>query len=284
MILITGASGQLGSQIVTETLNYVGADQLAVSVTDTQKVEHLKTRGIDVRQANFADQSSMYNAFGGVDKVLLISAPTPDGMKLQENVIQAACDAGVRHLLYTSFCASTEDAVTEISRLHYHTEQVIQRSGLTYTIVRNGLYVFALDMFLQGALATGVLRASAGDRKTAFMTHEDLATFIAKVLTGDGHENRCYTPNGELSDFTEIAAAISDVYATPIRYEVVAPDLIMADLKAAGMPEEVAVMAAQFNRALALGEFEIPSADFAKIVGRKPADLHEILSSIKASN
>ncbi|GLF90689.1 hypothetical protein Saga11_19480 [Bacillus safensis] len=82
-LLVTGATGQLGSLVVQHLLTKVPAQQIAVSVRDPQKAVHLKEAGVDVRRGDFTQPDTLTSAFQGIDRLLIIS--TADGDRVQQH-------------------------------------------------------------------------------------------------------------------------------------------------------------------------------------------------------
>lgn len=80
-LLVTGATGQLGSLVVKHLLAKVPAEQLAVSVRDPQKAVHLKEAGVDVRKGDFTQPDTLQSAFQGIDRLLIISSGDGDRVK-----------------------------------------------------------------------------------------------------------------------------------------------------------------------------------------------------------
>src|SRR5215217_4037784 len=109
-ILVTGATGQLGKAAVSELLQKVDANNISVLVRDPQKAEDLKEKGINVIKGDYNDYASLVAAFKGVNKLYFVSSS--DVMKRfaqHQNVVKAAGEAGVGHIIYTSAQRKSED-------------------------------------------------------------------------------------------------------------------------------------------------------------------------------
>ena len=150
MILVTGATGQLGTAVVQKLLEKTSANQIAACVRDESKASNLKEKGIDLRISDYDDTSSLDKAMQGIEKVLLI-AGTDEDKRLQQhqNVVNAAKKAGVKCIAYTS--RNLKDRNTLANKLmvaHFQTEDYIKESGLAYTLFRNVLYMDSLPYFM----------------------------------------------------------------------------------------------------------------------------------------
>jgi NAD(P)H dehydrogenase (quinone) len=103
MIIVTGATGQLGRAIVEQLLERVPAEQVGVSVRDPEKATTLADRGVRVRPGDFGDAASLRHAFGGARQVLIVSAGIGEAARRQHRTaIQVAREAGAERILYTS--------------------------------------------------------------------------------------------------------------------------------------------------------------------------------------
>ena len=162
-------------------------------VRDENKAADLKAKGVDVRVGNFRDAASLANAFNGIDKVLLISSSDlEDRLGQHKNVIDAAKNAGVKHIVYTgvSMVDVNNSALKDFMIDHYQTEDYIKASGMNYTFLQHNLYADVIPMFIgEKVLETGIF-FPAGTGKVPFALRSEMGEAAANVLTGEGHENK----------------------------------------------------------------------------------------------
>ena len=142
MILVTGATGQLGRGIVGGLLSQLPASDIAASVRDPAKAADITERGVEVRRGDFADPASLTTAFAGADQVLLISADKlgDEALRLHRNAIAAARDASVRRILYTSHMGARHGSPFAPADQHARTEDDLAASGVPFTALRHGFY------------------------------------------------------------------------------------------------------------------------------------------------
>lgn len=115
-ILVTGATGGLGSAVVNFLLEKTAASNIAVLVRDSAKVEALKEKGVSIVVGDYSDIDSLIAAFQGIDKLYFVSGSDIQHRLLQqENVVKAAVAAGVKHVVYTSFQRKNETATSPIA-------------------------------------------------------------------------------------------------------------------------------------------------------------------------
>ncbi len=199
-LALTGVTGHLGRLVATRL-----ADMSPVLVArDPARVA--AAPGQVVRQATYADAAACRAAFRGVTTLLLVSAAESRTRREEHrSVIGAAADAGVEHIVYTSFAGAAPDATFTLGRDHYDAELAIQESGMAYTLLRDNFYADVLPTF---ADASGAIRGPAGDGRVAAVGRADVAHAAALVLrTPREHSRMTYTLTGpEALTLAEVAA------------------------------------------------------------------------------
>lgn len=286
MIVVTGATGHFGKATIDFLLKRgVPAGNISALVRDISKAGDLKAKGIDIKIGNYDDYASLLAAFKNADKLLLISGTdVTSRQQQQENVVKAAKEAGVKHIVYTSFVRKNETETSPIAivaKSHIATEKYIKASGIPYTIMLNTLYADVLPMFIgEKVLETGIF-FPAGNGKTSFATRLDMAEAAARILTGEGHENKEYvvanTSNYSLED---VASMLSEFSGKQISYTSPSTEVYTETLSKAGVPMEYVGVFAGFGGAIKQGEFDTATSDLETLIGRKPTDLSEYLKSV----
>ena len=171
-LALTGATGALGGLVLAQLADL---DPIVV-VRDAARAPE----GFEARVAAYADADRCRAAFAGVDTLLLVSASESRTRRLDHaTVIAAAADAGVGHVVYTSFQGAAPDATFTLGRDHHVAEQALRASGMRWTFLRDGLYQESLVRF---ANAEGVVRGPAGDGRIAAVSRRDVAEVAAAVL------------------------------------------------------------------------------------------------------
>lgn len=214
-ILITGATGQLGTLIVEQLAAQLPPGGLIAGVRDLQKAEHPRSLGVEIRIADYDRPDTLREAFTGVNKLLFISSPgTDDQARFVQHthVIEAAVEAGVGHIFYTGL-AFPPVGIDPQNHLHLRSEQAIAASGLTYTFLRNALYTDIAGMFgLKEAVANGELVTAPGNWTFNTVTRRDLALGTAGILTSEGHEHKSYELTAPQTwDFEQLAEVLSRI-------------------------------------------------------------------------
>jgi NAD(P)H dehydrogenase (quinone) len=275
MIVITGASGQLGRLVIARLLETVPASQIIAAVRDPKKVADLAAKGVQVRQADYSQPATLDGAFKDAEKVLLISS-SEVGQRLVQHqaVIDAAKRQRVKLLGYTSILHAS-DSQLGLAEEHRQTEAALARSGVPTVVLRNGWYHENYTAGVAHALANGAHFGSAGEGRISSASRAEYAAAASAVLTSNEDQGgKVYELAGDesytLSDF---AAEIARQSRKPVVYT----DLPQADYKAAllqaGLPEFVAQLLADSDAAAAKGALLDDSRQLSQLIGRPTTPL-----------
>ncbi|KON80020.1 NAD(P)H-binding protein [Azoarcus sp. PA01] len=276
MILVTGASGQLGRRIVqwlSVRLPEGGAGQLAVSVRDPARVTDFAARGIDVRRGNFDRGETLSAAFAGVECLVLVSTDGPADACIgrHRNAIQAATAAGVRRVCYTSFLDADATSPSAFARIHAAAEADLAASGLACTVLRNGLYADFMPIEFAAALRTGVLRLPAADGKVSHLSRNELAEAIAAAAIAPRLEKQTYELTGQTAhDYRDLAARVAAAVGKTLRYEAVPARAAAESAHPGDMPAGTVRALAPLYASIAGNRLARTTNDFAALVGHPP--------------
>lgn len=283
-LLVTGATGKLGTKIVDALLKTVPANQLAVSVRNPEKAEGIKSRGVEVRQGDFDRPETLDTAFKGIDRLLIISADGDNETRIHQhtNAVAAAERAGVKFIAYTSI-ANAQESKNMLAPTHKTTEEAILKTGIPYSFLRNNWYLENESSSIQGVLAGAPWVTSAGTGKVGWALQQDYAAAAAAVLAGNGHENTIYELSGKLFTQEEFASALGAVLGKEVPVQQVDDASYAEIMKGAGVPEFLIPFLVGIQKDIREGTLEIESSDFEKLLGRPAAPLSEGLSQIVQS-
>jgi uncharacterized protein YbjT (DUF2867 family) len=212
VLALTGSTGHLGGLLAPALADL----SPRLVVRDPSRAPAL---GLDVRTADYADRDAAVAALDGVETLLMVSAAEAQDRRDQHRTfIEAAAEAGVRHVVYTSFAGAAPDATFTLGRDHHDAEQAIRRSGMTFTFLRDNFYADLLPWFADDS---GVIRGPAGDGRVAAVARRDVADVAAVVLRDPAaHADATYVLTGpEALTLTEIAARAGSVLGRDLRYE-----------------------------------------------------------------
>lgn len=273
-ILITGASGHIGRR-VAELLSEQGRE-LRLMVRDPGRAP--KIAAAPVAQGDFGAPATLDAAFAGVEAVFVVSGYAEPGARarLHKNAFDAAARAGVKRIVYLSFQGASPTSKFPMSRDHYQTEQYLKETGISFTLLRDNLY---LDILPDIFDAQGVVRGPAGRGAVAWVSREDVARIAAAVLMGRGSSGAVYNVTGpEVMTLAETAKRLSALVGRELRYEnetVEEGRKWRSRLGASAW--EVDTWLGSYE-AIAAGELARPSDAVFRLTGRQPLGLEAYFS------
>ncbi|MDF2936601.1 MAG: NAD(P)-dependent oxidoreductase [Paenibacillaceae bacterium] len=282
-ILVTGATGKLGSKVVEALLKKVSADQLAVSVRNPEKAAGLRELGIEIRQGDFDQPETLVQAFAGIDRLLIISADgdTETRIRQHTHAVEAAAKAKVGFIAYTSV-GNAQESTLFLAPVHSHTEKAIQATGIPYSFLRNNWYLENELSSIQGVLAGAPWVTSAGNGRVGWALREDYAEAAAAVLAGSGHDNTIYELSGKPLTQAELAAALGTVLGKEIPVQQVDDTAYGEIMKGAGVPDFIIPMLVAIQSGIREGTLDVVSGDFEKLLGRPATPVEVALPKLVA--
>lgn len=287
MYVITGATGQLGSQIVERLLARVPAETVGVSVRDASRAAGLAERGVRVREGDFTRPETLEHAFEGADQVLVVSAAIRGSGAVAANLaaIDAAHTAGAQRILYTSHQAASRDSLFAAQPTHAATEEHLAGLGVAYTALRNGFYASTLAYSIGDALESGQIVAPA-DGPVSWTAHADLAEAAATALVHHGVLDGTTPPltAAETLDLAAVADLLTDLTGRTVRRVVVEDEEWKAAAVDRGMPEAAADFTLGLYRAARRGEFDVTDPTLETLLGRRPTPARTVLEGIVAQH
>jgi NAD(P)H dehydrogenase (quinone) len=269
-IVVTGATGHLGRLVVEALLaKGVPASEIVGLGRDTSKIADL---GITTKKVPYEDAEALKSAFTGADAVLLISG-SEVGKRVEQhrNAIQAAKEAGVGRIVYTSI-PRADTTEMKLAAEHQATERLLAESGLPYTLLRNSWYVENYP--IAQAVEHGLFGA-AGDGRIAAAPRVDYAEAAASALIGEGHEGKVYELGGEAFTMPELSRQTGrDVTYTDLGEQKYAEFLTGVGLDAAH-----AAILADSDAAASRGALFVPKTDLENLIGRSATPLAESVAA-----
>lgn len=286
MILVTGATGNLGKSTIDSLLNRgVSPNNITSLVRDETKSAELRSKGLRISVGEYQDTGSLKNAFQGVDKLLLISSSSDIVHRLEQhkNVIDAAKQVGVNHIIYTGFAMRDLKQSSMHPDVDYHayTTDHLKQTGVPYTVLNNTMYADLIPVIAGVDILKNGISIPAGSGKMPFLPIAEMAEALAAVLTTPGHENKEYAIAAETAySFANIAGMLSEITGKPVDYEPVDLTSYVSQLLLLGVSKDDAEYIARYASAIARGEFEINKSDVRQILGRPAMQLSAYLQSV----
>ncbi|GGI03389.1 NAD(P)H-binding protein [Egicoccus halophilus] len=278
MIAVTGATGNLGGLVVADLLERgVAPAGIVAVVRSRDRAAHLAAAGVQVRVADYDDPVALVSAFTGVERLLLVSGSEPGRRVGQHgNVIDAAVEAGVRSLAYTSITKAETSGIA-LAPDHLATEDLLADAPLATTVLRNNWYYENYTAGLESTLSQGQLLSATDGASFNPAARPDLAAAAAGVLTGEGHEGRIYELAGPSVTLAKLAATIAETSGTPVTVVELPAPAYREALLAAGLPAPVAAMLVDADEGIARGDLEVEESDLERLVGRPLIPFAEVV-------
>jgi NAD(P)H dehydrogenase (quinone) len=283
--IVTGASGQLGRQVVDRLVQSGAGPVVAVS-RNPDKLSELKGKGVDIRKGDFNEPSSLESAFAGGRRILIISTDDLEpGKRLaaHSHAVAAAKAAGIGHIVYTSLTNPVSDSPISFAPDHEETEKLIAASGADYTILRNNLYADLLLMGGHKSISMGKHFAAAADGRAGYVTRADCACAAAEALMRAAGRQTLDITGPEALSQSEVAAILSDMTDKDIPYIAVPVESLVRAMIGNGLPEFMAEVFVSFDRAIEQGYLDVVSDDLKTLTGQSGQSVRDFLTTHKAA-
>lgn len=278
-ILVTGATGHLGSSVIETLLKQISSSQISIITRNEEKRGEFQAKGFNAFLGSYDNVVALEKAMDGVDTVLLISSGDQgDRMQEHRNVIDTAKKAGVKYIAYTSRCLNNRNTlVNKLMVEHFKTEDYIIASGLNYTFFRNILYMDAVPQFIGGSIAleNGIF-LPAGDGKVSFALRSEMGEAMANVLLNEKPENKIYNITGDKAySFYDVATALTELSVKEVKYTNMETSVFAGMMKQRNLPEPVIQKIMDFITDIKHNQEADIYNDLEHQLGRKPTGLKD---------
>lgn len=279
MILITGATGQVGH----EAVNALVAAGAAVRALVRDPAGARGIHGAQVVQGSFEDDASLARALDGIDTMLLAGRDSPEAVSHHKRVLTHARRANVRHIVKLSAIGASPDSPVALMRDHHAIDEELRDGPASWTLLKPHLYMQNLLRAADAIRRDGWLAAPMGHARYPLVDTRDVGAAAAIVLRNPiGHAGQSYTLTGPAAhSYDEIATALAVAAGRPVTYEAVSPQTYEARLLAAGVPFWRAFDLAHITSAYTPSD-NIVSPHLPMLLGRRPRSLSEFLEDYRA--
>jgi NAD(P)H dehydrogenase (quinone) len=272
-LAVTGSTGALGGMVARDLAARGVEQRLLVRSADRAP----RLDGAAVAVCSYGDRAASLAALEGVETLLMVSA-AENAERLQEHrtFVDAAADAGVRRVVYTSFAGAAPDCTFTLGRDHWATEEHIRGRGLTHTFLRDNFYLDFLPLMTG---EDGVIRGPAGDGRMAGVARADVArSAVAVLLDPTAHAGTTYTMTGpEAITMTEAAAVLGDVTGREVTFHDETVEEAYESRRRWEAPQWQYDAWVSTYTAIRAGEVAEVSDDVRRLTGRTPLSLRELL-------
>ena len=278
MILITGASGNVGREVLAQAVS-AGVEIRAAFQSLAKAVV---PRGVDAVRVDYNEPGTLRSALDGVEAVFLVGPPTGQLAELERKATDVLADSRVKRVVKLSAMGG-RDAI--FPRQHAESEDYIRGRGLPYTFLRpNGFMQNLVNYSSPTIRETGKFFGSEGDGKISLIDIADIASVAVKTLMEDGHVGKEYTLTGpEAVSNREVAQTMSEVLGRKIEFVNLSSEDLKAGLLSAGVPEWNAEALVDLQKLYKAGKASQVTDDVQRITGRKPRTLRAFLEENRAA-
>jgi uncharacterized protein YbjT (DUF2867 family) len=288
-ILVTGATGTVGSEVVKQLLSAkrerkeedVTIKAAARSANDSI----YRNSGVRAIELDYNKPDTLSAALRGVDKLFLLTPFQPNMVDLTSNLVNEAKNAGVKHIIKQSVLgADAEQAITP-SRLHRQAEKIIEESGIPFTFLRPNFFMQNFVTFYSNFIKTqGAFYVPAGDAKATFVDVRDIAAVAVQALSGSHnskngeskHTGKAYDiTGGEALSYGEAAEILSKELGKKVNYVNISDEDARKGMRDMGADEWTINSMIELFGVTRAGYLSEISPAVEQVTGRKPIAFSE---------
>ena len=264
MILITGASGNVGREVLKQAAVELKVRAAYMSVSKTKEAP----AGVETVLMDYARPETVRASLDGIEKVFLVGPPSPNVAELEGVLVNEAKKSDVRHIVKLSALGERKAIFPS---LHRDSEEKIEVSGVPYTFLRpNGFMQNFVNYDSSTIKAQNAFYATQGNGAVSHIDIRDIASVAVKVLSTSGHEGKAYSLTGpEALSNAQVAEKLSRVLGRAIRYVDVPPEDFKKSLLSAGVPEWSANALIDLQRLYREGVASLVDPAVEQLTGRK---------------
>jgi len=277
MILLTGLTSATGLRVAKRLLK--SGHSFTALVRDPDKVPDLKSKKVALVKGDLSKSGTIKKAMDGIENAFLLPPSTENQFKLEKNFIDAAKEAGVKHVVKYSVIGADSKSPSKILKHHGQSEEYLKDSGLRYTIIRPNFFMQNfVNFYGQDIRKKKQIRLPLKNAKCGYVDVRDTARLINKVLTTNGSKNKTYVVTGpESFSCIEITELFSEAMGKKINYIDIKPKEFKKDMINAGVKEPVAEAYSDLYKIVRDGICDIVTDDIYKITDRQPHTFEEFL-------
>ena len=279
-VAVTAAGGGLGSAIVKTLASQIG-NEIVVGIARTpEKIRHT---GVEIRKGDYNSKADFENSLPGVEILLLVSGMDPPDKRIEQhrNVINAALEAGVRKIVYTSiFGKEGTSSFDPIVKSNRQTEKDIRESGLRWSIGRNGLYIEPDVEYIDTYRKNGEISNCAGEGLCSYTTRDELAYAYAQMMLNESRDQQIFNLGGEAITQHQLAGYLNSAFGTNLSYKEVSPEAYLKFQQETNGEFLGKIIYGIYNK-IRNGEFLMDS-DYKKAAGREHISWAEYFASLKS--
>ena len=282
-ILVTGATGTVGSEVVKQLAAISSSSGYNVraavhSNNKSVKLRQLDSEGVEIVDLDYTKQETVAHALNNVDKIFLQTLPTPNVADICSNIINEAKKNGVKYVVKLSAMGADSEPRSTVLRLHGEEEKIIEDSGIPYTFLRPPAYMQNfVTQFGHTIKTQNAFYVPAGDAMMSFIDSRDIGAITAGILTRNNsgsslqHKNKAYDITGpDAISYGQAADILSSEAGKKISYLNITEEDARKGMNQIGMSDWFIDIMMELFRIIRAGYGSETTTVVEDITGRKP--------------
>jgi uncharacterized protein YbjT (DUF2867 family) len=273
-ILVTGASGNIGSELVKELLSDAPDVSIKAAVHSSQNIKKVKSDArVKVIQIDYNEPETVREALKGVDKLFLLTPDVPNAADLASNAVVEAKKAGIKQIVKQSVMGAALEADVNTMRLHRQVEEFIEQSGIPFTFLRPNEFMQNFINFHSPSIkGNNAFYIPLEDAKVSLVDVRDIASVAAQSLIDeDKHKNKTYLITGpEALSYHQVAEILSNTTGRKINYVNISDEEARAAMKEIGMSDWLINTVSELSEYFRKGKASEISSAVEEVTGKKP--------------
>jgi len=273
-ILVTGATGTIGSQVVSQ-LEGLGGVTVRAGVRSATKAAGLTRGSVTAVDFDYDRPDTLRAACAGADALFLLTPFVETQVALGTALVDVAKESGVKHVVKLSAFGSEQEPGIQLGRWHREVEKKLEASGLAWTVLRPNNF---MDNFIgyYPPDKEGAIYLPWGQGACSFVDARDVAACAVATLTTSGHEGKAYIPTGPTAiTISEAAATLSEVTGRAITYVDVPEDAARRAMLDAGLPAWTVDAMMELHAIDKAGYAAVVTDDVKTLTGRAPRSFRD---------
>jgi uncharacterized protein YbjT (DUF2867 family) len=276
-ILVTGATGTLGSEVVRQLSSATPAVNIKAALHSAQSIKKVKEEGdrVEVVLIDYNKPETLKEALNQVDKLFLLTPDVPNAHELASNLVIEAKKAGIRHIVKQSVMGADLEADVGTMRLHRQAEKIIEKSGIPFTFLRPNEFMQNFINFHSPSIKNNnAFYLPLEDAKVSLVDVRDIAAVAVKSLTedrNDKHDNKTYLITGpEAQSYHQAAEILSNATDKKISYVNISEEEARGAMKEMGMSDWIINTISELYDYFRKGNASQVSSAVEEVTGKKP--------------
>jgi len=275
-ILVTGATGNIGKEIINllkaKDVNFITGTTSGEAIADAKTVK-----------ADFSDKDSMKTAMQGITTLFMLSPSHLESIEWGENVIEAAKESGVHHIVRSSGSFADINSELLIEKLLGTTDKYLKDSGINYTITAPSSFMQNFSTTIASDYKSGTIYQAAGDAKISWTDVRDIAAVNVEVLLNPGkYINQTLTITGSESfNYAEAVKQMNEVLGKETKYVAIPNESAIQAMTDMHFPSFIIDLLISLNDSIKQGYFAETTDTIEKVLGRNPITFKQFVTDNK---